>query len=142
MGDWAIWSVVEASAKEIGVEHFGAHLLADFRVKVKTNWFVFPIILSSGALEASMNHGTIPIATVANNFSVALPGCVFTNAGFLWARNGACTARSKWLSFESGTQSLDFAIDPHLVERLNGDTLHLGLLMNVTEKKIPDAPCN
>ncbi len=24
-GDWAIWSVVEQSAKEIGIEHFGAH---------------------------------------------------------------------------------------------------------------------
>jgi integrase len=25
LGDWAIWSVVESSAKEIGIEHFGAH---------------------------------------------------------------------------------------------------------------------
>ena len=25
LGDWAIWSVVAASAKEIGIEHFGAH---------------------------------------------------------------------------------------------------------------------
>ncbi len=25
LSDWAIWSVVEASAKEIGIEHFGAH---------------------------------------------------------------------------------------------------------------------
>jgi integrase len=25
LGDWAIWRVVEASAKEIGIEHFGAH---------------------------------------------------------------------------------------------------------------------
>jgi integrase len=25
LGDWAIWSVVEASAKEIGIEHSGAH---------------------------------------------------------------------------------------------------------------------
>jgi integrase len=25
LGDWAIWSVVEASATEIGIEHFGAH---------------------------------------------------------------------------------------------------------------------
>ena len=25
LGDWTIWSVVEASAKEIGIEHFGAH---------------------------------------------------------------------------------------------------------------------
>ena len=25
LGDWAIWSIVEASAKEIGIEHFGAH---------------------------------------------------------------------------------------------------------------------
>lgn len=25
LGDWAIWSVVEASAKEIGIDHFGAH---------------------------------------------------------------------------------------------------------------------
>ena len=24
-GDWAIWSVVEQSAKQIGIEHFGAH---------------------------------------------------------------------------------------------------------------------
>jgi integrase len=25
LGDWAIWSVVEQCAKEIGIEHFGAH---------------------------------------------------------------------------------------------------------------------
>jgi integrase len=25
LGDWAVWSVVESSAKAIGVEHFGAH---------------------------------------------------------------------------------------------------------------------
>jgi integrase len=25
LGDWAIWSVVEKSAKQIGIEHFGAH---------------------------------------------------------------------------------------------------------------------
>ena len=25
MSDWAVWSVVEQSAKEIGVERFGAH---------------------------------------------------------------------------------------------------------------------
>jgi len=25
LGDWAIWSVVEQSSKQIGIEHFGAH---------------------------------------------------------------------------------------------------------------------
>jgi hypothetical protein len=25
LGDWAIWSVVEQSAKQIGIEHFGAN---------------------------------------------------------------------------------------------------------------------
>ena len=25
LGDWAIWSVVELSSKQIGIEHFGAH---------------------------------------------------------------------------------------------------------------------
>jgi integrase len=25
LGDWAIWSVVEPSSKQIGIEHFGAH---------------------------------------------------------------------------------------------------------------------
>lgn len=25
LGDWAVWSVVESSARAIGVEHFGAH---------------------------------------------------------------------------------------------------------------------
>ncbi|MGI4756107.1 MAG: tyrosine-type recombinase/integrase [Janthinobacterium lividum] len=25
MSDWAVWSVVEQSAKEIGIERFGAH---------------------------------------------------------------------------------------------------------------------
>jgi hypothetical protein len=28
LGDWAIWSVVEQSANEIGIEHFGAHICA------------------------------------------------------------------------------------------------------------------
>jgi len=34
LGDWAIWSVVEASAKEIGIEHFGAHDLRRTRAKL------------------------------------------------------------------------------------------------------------
>jgi integrase len=25
LSDWAVWSVVEQSAKQIGIEHFGAH---------------------------------------------------------------------------------------------------------------------
>ena len=25
LGDWAIWSVIEQSSKQIGIEHFGAH---------------------------------------------------------------------------------------------------------------------
>ena len=25
MSDWAVWSVVEQSSKQIGIEHFGAH---------------------------------------------------------------------------------------------------------------------
>jgi integrase len=25
LGDWAIWSVVEQSSKQIGIEHFGGH---------------------------------------------------------------------------------------------------------------------
>jgi integrase len=25
LGDWAMWSVIEQSAKQIGIEHFGAH---------------------------------------------------------------------------------------------------------------------
>jgi integrase len=25
LGDWAVWSVVEQSSKQIGIEHFGAH---------------------------------------------------------------------------------------------------------------------
>jgi integrase len=25
LGDWAIWSIVEQSSKQIGIEHFGAH---------------------------------------------------------------------------------------------------------------------
>lgn len=116
--------------------------VADFRIKVKTNWFVFPIVLSSGALEDSINHGTIPIATMSNTFSVALPDCVFTGTDILWARNGACPARPKWLSFESGTKSVNFAIDPSLVLRLKGDSLHLGLLMTDTENTVPDGPCS
>jgi hypothetical protein len=78
---------------------------------------------------------------MTNSFSVALPDCVLTNADILWARNGACPARPKWLSFESGTKSVNFTIDPKLVLRLRGDTLHLGLLMNETENTIPDGPC-
>jgi len=25
LGDWAVWSIIEQSAKHIGIEHFGAH---------------------------------------------------------------------------------------------------------------------
>lgn len=31
LGDWAVWSVVEQSSKEIGIEHFGAHDLHRMR---------------------------------------------------------------------------------------------------------------
>jgi integrase len=27
LSDWAVWSIVEQSAKQIGIEHFGAHNL-------------------------------------------------------------------------------------------------------------------
>jgi integrase len=34
LGDWAIWSVVEQSSKQIGIEHFGAHDLRRTCVKL------------------------------------------------------------------------------------------------------------
>jgi hypothetical protein len=33
LGDWAIWSVVEQSAKQIGIEHFGAQDLRQCMVR-------------------------------------------------------------------------------------------------------------
>jgi len=34
LGDWAVWSAVEQAAKEIGIEHFGAHDLRRTRAKL------------------------------------------------------------------------------------------------------------
>lgn len=116
--------------------------VADFRIKVKTRWFVFPIVLSSGALEDSLNHGSIPIATMTNDVNITLPDCVPTNTDILWARAGACPARQKWLSFEFGTKSIKFTLNPNLIVRMSGDALHLGVLLNDTSTTIPDGPCN
>jgi integrase/recombinase XerD len=38
LSDWAVWSVVEQSAKQIGIEHFGAHDLR--RTCAKLCWKV------------------------------------------------------------------------------------------------------
>jgi hypothetical protein len=35
LGDWAIWFMVEQSAKEIGIERFGAH---DLRQALQEEW--------------------------------------------------------------------------------------------------------
>ena len=32
LSDWAVWSVVEQSSKQIGIEHFGAHDLRRYAV--------------------------------------------------------------------------------------------------------------
>jgi integrase len=34
LSDWAVWSVVEQSSKQIGIEHFGAHDLRRTRAKL------------------------------------------------------------------------------------------------------------
>ena len=35
LGGWAIWSVVEQSSKQIGIEHFGAHDLRRTYAKLR-----------------------------------------------------------------------------------------------------------
>jgi integrase len=54
LGDWAIWSVVGQSSKQIGIEHFGAHDLRTCAKLCRKN---------GGDLEqikCSLGHSSIP----------------------------------------------------------------------------------
>jgi hypothetical protein len=89
--------------------------VADFRITVGARWWLFPIRLSSGALEQQLNGGVIPLAILNQNVTVALPDCVFTNYEKFKARRHACgdpDQKIGWLSFEQGVQSRTFVLDP------------------------------
>jgi hypothetical protein len=111
--------------------------VADFRLKIRTKWFVFPITLSSGQLEDSLNGGTVPLAGFKNRFSIDLPSCVKPNSDILWAAAGKCTdicpQRKGCMSFTQGVQSLVFVLDPTIQVQSQGEFLHLALRLNATQ---------
>jgi len=110
--------------------------VADFRLKIRTKWLAFPITLSSGQLQDSLNGGTVPLAGFKNSFSIDLPSCVKTNADILLCQAGKCTdicpRRKECLSFAEGTQSLAFTLDPTIQTQAQGDFLHLALRVTAT----------
>jgi hypothetical protein len=112
--------------------------VADFRLKIKALWFVFPITLSSGGLEEQLNHGLVPVAGVRSQYSIDLPTCVKT-PDMLWAPVGECNAlcpqRKGCLGFVQGIQSLIFTLDPTIEVQSQNNFLHLALRITATQKQ-------
>jgi len=113
--------------------------VADFRLKIRTSWFVFPITLSSGDLENNLNGGTVPLAGFKNRFSIDLPNCVKPNSDILWSAVGKCTdicpQRKGCMSFTQGIQSLVFILDPTIQVQSQGEFLHLALRVTATKSE-------
>ncbi len=88
--------------------------VADFKVLVKTRWFVIPIRLSSGGLEQTLNGGTVPIANLKQEFGYSVPECVDTKWDKMKARRGSCNDPGQkigWLSYEWGKPSTLLTLD-------------------------------
>jgi hypothetical protein len=80
--------------------------VAEFKVELKTRSFLIPIKLSSGALEASLNHGSLKFGDVPDHVSGRVPEC-FEVGEFFNSRDGACGApagqkKAKHLSYIYG----------------------------------------
>jgi hypothetical protein len=105
--------------------------VADFRLTIGSRWWLFPIRLSSGALEQQLNGGTLPLAIVNQSVAVALPDCINTNYEKFKARLHACGDPGQkigWLSFERGIQSRTFVLDPNTaLLRRTGNTTQVSV---------------
>jgi hypothetical protein len=91
--------------------------VADFRVLVKSRWLIFPIGLSSGALEATLNGGTIDVGGIQEQV-VELPKCI-PNAGEKFISTpGACGEPPEYngligrLGHLAGNRLVHFSFDP------------------------------
>jgi integrase len=60
LGDWAIWSVVEQSSKQIGIEHFGAHDLrrtcANFAGRMVAIWSRSNSLLGHSSIQTTERY--------------------------------------------------------------------------------------
>jgi integrase len=60
LGDWAVWSVVEQSAKEIGIERFGAHATSDVFETLPQERRRSGADQISSRAQLNSNNGTLP----------------------------------------------------------------------------------
>ncbi|WP_233581435.1 site-specific integrase [Acidipila sp. EB88] len=77
LSDWAVWSVVEHSAKQIGTEHFGAHDLcrtcAKLCRKAGGELEQIRLLLGHSSIQTTERYiGSEPEIAVAVNDSIAL----------------------------------------------------------------------
>ena len=86
--------------------------VADFRINLKTSHFLFPIRLSSGALERGLNNGTIPL-TEATKAQIELPKCLFTAYDKFKSPAGVCAQPQLigWLGHVSGKRATTATLD-------------------------------
>lgn len=115
--------------------------VADFRLKIRTRWFVFPVTLSSGQLQENLDGGVLPLAGIKSKFSIDLPPCVKTNTDSLWSAQGTCTnlcpQRKGCLSVTQGYPSIIFALDPKIQVEPSGNFLHLAIHITATKGQSP-----
>jgi len=91
--------------------------VADFHLQIRSWFFVFPIKLSSGQLEAQLNGGSIPL-TGKNDIPLELPICVFTGLDKLMSPPGTCGpyAMFERLGYIEGPRAATFTIDSSTIQ--------------------------
>jgi hypothetical protein len=87
--------------------------VADFRIKIRTWFFIFPIKLSSGQLQQALNNGQIPL-TGNVNLPLSLPNCINTNFDKFISTPGTCNTQPLigFLGHFSGPMTATFNLDP------------------------------
>lgn len=87
--------------------------VADFRIKISSRCLIFPIVLSSGELEHSLNNGQIPL-TGNFNLEIDLPICYYTGFGKFLSPPNTCNPQPWFncLGYLGGPRTAIFTIDP------------------------------
>jgi hypothetical protein len=90
--------------------------VADFRITISSWFFIFPIKLSSGQLEQSLNDGEIPL-TGNVNLEMDLPICIYTGFDKFISPPNTCNPAPwfDYLGYMSGPPKAIFTIDPSTI---------------------------
>jgi len=95
--------------------------VADFRVAISSWFLIFPIKLSSGQLEQSLNNGLIPLTGILN-LEIDLPVCINTGSDKFISGPNTCNPVPwiGYLGYFSGPRIATFTIDPTtIITRFN-----------------------